>query len=332
MSKLRSILCSIAVLACVLGAVEARADQVMLTNGDILTGEVRDSGDFLVLDHPVLGTLTIPRSDVASWDNAVKARTATGAERGSAPGATTAANAPSRIAPLTPICPVPPVRLAPDPCARPWDFAVGLGLADDAGNTDKTRLNGDIEAAYRWRRNEVDWRASAFYEESRGVQTEGKYSSLLGYRRRLTKRGSFRALALLQRDDFADILLRSGVFGAYEHAFVQTSSVRLSTSVGLGAVRENRDGFPSLRTMTAFAGASYEQDFKAGDSFELRAYMVPYFDSFERSPYHLSARYIHPLRYGLSLTAGFILDYVQDPPGDVRDYDTKFTVGLRWSP
>ena len=60
--------------------------------------------------------------------------------------------------------------------------------------------------------------------------------------------------------------------------------------------------------------------------------MTPYVDYTERSPTRLELTYVHPLRRHLALTAGFLLDYVPDPPEDIKSYDTKVTFGIRWTP
>ncbi|MDF1701653.1 MAG: DUF481 domain-containing protein [Planctomycetota bacterium] len=313
-----SIRCLLVAMALTWAATSAHADSITLTNGDVLRGEVRDSGDFLVIDHPVLGRLQIPRSDVEAFDM----------PHGPAP-----APGPATIrAPVTADCGCA-FEATPDPCKRPWDFAFGAGLSNDAGNTIKTKLNLDLEIGYRWnRRNSLSWRGTSFYEEANGEQTEGKYTSNLAYKRDLSRRSRFVATQLLSRDDFADILLRTGWFLGYEYDFVKRKRTTFSGGLGAGAGTERRAGFPTLTTSALLAHLAYRHEFEQGDSFLATANAVPYLDEIERSPLQLELRYLHPLRDHLDLTVGFLIDYVPEPPGDFRSYDTKFTFGLRWRP
>lgn len=306
------------VTALMMASAPAHADSITLTNGDVLRGEVRDSGDFLVIDHPVLGRLQIPRSDVEAFDM----------PRGPAP-----VPGPATIrAPIAADCSCA-FEAAPDPCKRPWDFAFGVGLSNDAGNTIKTKLNLDLEMGYRWNRvNSLSWRGTSFYEEANREQTEGKYTSGLVYKRDLTRRSRFVATQLLSRDDFADILLRTGWFVGYEYDFVKRKRTTFSGGLGAGVATERRDGFETITTSAMLAHLAYRHEFQHGDSFLATANAVPYLDELERSPLQLELRYLHPLRDSLDVTVGFLIDYVPEPPGDFRSYDTKFTFGLRWRP
>ena len=314
-----------------LGAEAALADELTLANGDVLRGHVRDSGDFIVIEHSVLGVLHIPRDDVATFkiDGAPTADGSTAA--GTVVAGKSAAGS-SGAAVIDPdcTCDVALDSVEPGPC--PWNFAIGAGLFNDSGNTEKTGVNGSIDASYRWSRNILSWRGTAFYEEADGIQTEGKYHSLFTYRREITERGRAFGAWLIDRDDFADILLRSGVFAGYEYDFVRKRRTRFAGGVGAGWIHENRSGQSELDTFAALCYLDFEHKFSNGDKIELYGRAIPYFEDFDRTPYRFEARYAHPIRDGLDITAGFLLDYVEEPGGDLKSYDTKLTFGLRWRP
>jgi len=299
------------------GAVDARADKVTLTNGDVLHGEVREEGGRVRIRHAILGDLDLAKSDVM-WIT----------KEGEPPPPAAATSAPASSpcgAPCGAETPAPEER-----CPSPWDLAVALGLSNDAGNTEKLKLNADLETGYRWSRNEVRWRFSAYYEEASGVQTEGKLDSNLWYRRRISPRGALFGTWFLNRDDFADIELRNGWFAGYERDLVRGRRTRLYADVGAGAVVEKRSGIAAIETAALLARAAFEHEFEHGDTFKAQWRWVPYLDYVERSPMRLELRYAHPLREHLDVVAGFLLDYVPDPPGDVDPVDTKITFGVRW--
>jgi len=321
--------------AILLLAQAARADTVTLSNGDVLQGEVTEHETGVQLEHPVLGTLEIPKERVTRIVRDDGAATPAAIPMPPAPPPPTPCSPCAPCAEVRPAAPCAPACATEsvEKCPRPWDLAIGLGLSNETGNTEKIKVNTDVEAEIRWRGlNKVHWRASAYYEESDGAQTEGKYFSTVTYTRRISPRGHLFGLWLVDRDDFADIMLRTGWFVGYGHDFIDTKATTFSGALGAGAIVEKRKNQPTLETAAALAQLEFAHDFAFGDRFEALARVIPYLDEVELSPWRLELRYIHPLRKNLDVTAGFLLDYVPEPPPGIESYDTKLTLGLRWSP
>lgn len=302
-----------------------RADEVVFANGDVLHGAVSDAGDRYVLEHAQLGRLEIEKSSVQRV-----LRTAP-------------APAPDLAAPGPGASPAPIVRAQPfEPCRRPtveeeavgkegpWELTIGAGLSQDSGNTEKLKLNFDASAGYSWGRNKLSARARTYYETSDDIQTEGQYFANVRYDREITARGQLFASWTLDRDDFADIELRNGWFVGYARNFIKTNRTKLFGEVGIGNVIEQRTNAPTLYTASLLVRAGYEHEFSKGDTFTASAGWLPYFRETQRSPFRLELLYAHPLRDHLDLTAGFHWDYVPDPPGDIKPYDTKVTFGIRY--
>ena len=293
------------------------ADTVTLASGDVLHGDVREEGGRVKIRNPVLGEIDVARGDVL-W-------IAREGEPAPVSAGTVASTAQRVAAPCDPCA-----KAAVERCPSPWDFAVGVGISNEAGNTEKFALNADLEAGYRWSANTLRWRVNGFYEESRGVQTEGKYFSNLRYGRRITPRSNLFALWIVDRDDFADINLRNGWFVGYQREFVKRKRTTFSGSVGAGAVVEDRSNAPTFETVSLLAELEFKHQFSGGDTFEAKGYVIPYIDNTELSPSRLELRYAHPLRDHLDIVVGFLADYVPDPPGDLESLDTKITFGIRW--
>ena len=296
----------------------AEAGEVVLTNGDVLTGKVSRRGDTIVLEHPVLGTLDL---SMAHYRSAVVDKQ------------------PEVAAPV-PVVPPPVCNLpesvpspAPPPSKRPWDLSVGFGFSMDKGNTDKLELSTDIEGSYEWRRlNRITGRIHAFYGENSGTQDEGNALGHLRYERTISARSYLWASWLTQRDDFADILLRTGFSAGYGHRFIDRKRTRFSGEIGAGAFTEDRKGQPQTDTTSLYAGLSYEHEFETGDTFLATAYTVPYLSAPELSPSRLELKYAHPIQEHLSLTAGFIWEHVPEPPDGIKSDDTKLIFGIAWKP
>ena len=93
---------------------------------------------------------------------------------------------------------------------------------------------------------------------------------------------------------------------------------------------EKRSSYETIKTAALIASLNFEHQWTSGDTFEAFWYVIPYLDYTERSPMRLQLTYAHPIQEHLDITAGFLWDYVPDPPGDIKPYDTKLTFGIRW--
>lgn len=308
----------------------AEAGEVVLAGGDVLRGEVAKEGDALRLVHADLGTLRIDPANVRSYVVDSAAPTPRPPEGDAAPKLTRTvvrhACPPACAKPAAP-------KGAAGSAKRPWDFSATLGLSDENGNTDKFAYNIDLEGEYRWGRNRLGARFRSSYEEVRGDQTEGKFHGHLKYARRISRRGELWGLWVTDRDDFADLLLRTGWFAGYRHRFVDTDRTEFAAGAGPGFVVEERVDVARLETAAFIAMLDFEHEFRKGDSFRANYWIIPYFEETQRSPMRLELRYAHPLRDHFDVTASFLLDYVPDPPEPgIKPEDTKFLLGLRWRP
>jgi putative salt-induced outer membrane protein YdiY len=303
----------------------ALADEIVLASGDVLTGTVTREGDGFVLQHPELGTLRIDGDKVRSCTLGASTSAATPAARAES----------RRVVTRAPVCAPPATvpKAKETGCKRPWDLSFTLGLSDENGNTDEFAYNVDVEGEYRWSLNRVHARFRSSYEENSRVQTEGEYYGLVEYSRRVSARGRVWGRWQFDRDDFADLLYRSGLFAGYGYDLVKTERTSFSAGAGVGYVVEERESFPRLETL-AFAGLlDFRHEFRHGDTFRANYWIIPYVEETERSPMRLELRYAHPLRDHFDVTASFILDYVPDPPEPgIEPYDTKLLLGLRWKP
>lgn len=315
-------------------AASALADKVTLTNGDVLQGEVVQKDGRLEIQHAILGKIDVALGDVAFFtrERDVPAppapAVATTARRVAAP---CAAPAPCTSTPTPATC---------DPCAAtaeeadepksPWDFAIGLSISNETGNTEKFGLGADLEVGREWGPHEYRWRVNGFYEEAQGTQTEGKYLSNMRYARRISPRGRVMGLWIVDRDDFADINLRSGLFAVYQHEFIRRKNTTFRGGIGAGWVVEDRVGVDVLNTPALLGELDFKHEFASGDSIQATYFVTPYIDHLERSLNRFEFRYAHPLRDHLDVTVGFLADYVPEPPSGVDPLDTKLTFGLRW--
>jgi putative salt-induced outer membrane protein YdiY len=207
-------------------AAPARADDVLLTNGDRLTGTaVSLAGGILTFTTPH-GNLRIP------WPEVVRA----------------AIQDPMLAALADLTRPQPSVTL---------DGGANAGLITTAGNTDvnNLRLDGDIVA-----RADVNrYSASAAVTRARdgGVETASNWTTAFKYDRFVSTRMFLNANAILTNDRFRDLDLRTALGAGVGYQVLTTPRVRLTADGGLGWVNENLasqpdDRYTALRESVSF--------------------------------------------------------------------------------
>lgn len=112
------------------------ADIVQLSTGEVLRGDIVEQTDATyVLDHPVLGRLTIPRDQVAKLE--VQPKEAAPAEEGEQP-----ADVPLPKRARYEAKPPPPPKVPPsyDSILEGWKSTLSLSFSGSSGNTDRSDL------------------------------------------------------------------------------------------------------------------------------------------------------------------------------------------------
>ncbi len=107
------------------------ADEIELITGEVLRGEIiQRTADLLVLDHPILGRLEIPRNAIEQVDDVPPVST-------DLPPTTAADEAKSDGSPESK--PVPPTQPEASPKPR-WDSKLELGFVAHEGNTEDANV------------------------------------------------------------------------------------------------------------------------------------------------------------------------------------------------
>ena len=219
---------SIALLALLafFSASPARADEVLLKNGDRLTGTALSlAGGILTFTTPY-GNVRLP------WPEVVRV--------------TTQDPMIAALADLT--RPQPTVII---------DGGANAGLITTAGNTDvnNLRLDGDVVARASVNR----YSASAAVTRARdgGVDTARNWTTAFKYDRFVSTRMFLNASAILTNDRFRDLDLRTALGAGVGYQVLTTPRVQLTVDGGLGWVNENLtsqpdDSYTALRESVSF--------------------------------------------------------------------------------
>jgi len=225
---------------------------VYLANGDRVSGTVvKKAGDVLTVMTEFAGEIGIAWDKVVSvsteapvvvqLDDATLltgalARSGDGSVGIAGSGLVQAGQVPvAQIAMINPPAPENGVKLS---------GRANAGVYIAKGNTDKEAYHGDIEAVARTKQNRFT--AGAIYNQAvnDGVESENNATAYLKYDHFLTEKWYSYANAVLFKDDFADLNLRSSLGVGAGYQFMESELTNLSLEGGLSYVNEDFDLAP----------------------------------------------------------------------------------------
>jgi putative salt-induced outer membrane protein YdiY len=265
----------LSLLLTLLTAAPAHADEVLLKNGDRLTGTVASlAGGVLTLSTPY-GAVRIPWAEVTRLTiqdpilAVVAGAPATQVTIGAAANgqATLQPGGLVALADITSLArPQPPVII---------DGGANAGVITTAGNTDvnNLRLDGDVVA--RANMNRYSASAAVTRAKDREVETARNWTTAFKYDRFVSTRMFLNANAILTNDRFRDLDLRTAVGAGVGYQVLTGPRVTLTADGGLGYVNENLesqpdDSYTALResvSFTAFAIPDRIQFFHVHDGY-----------------------------------------------------------------
>lgn len=221
----------------------AAADEVLMHNGDRLTGDVvRQDADRIKLKTAYAGTLSIDWAQVREVrldepqpvlldDESVLEVTAVSHSDGRV---TLQQEAPSR--PIT----VDAARVKViEP--EPWELdkghkfsgRVNFALKNEQGNTDKNEIDLDFELDYRRRWHRLESWGELEYDTRRGIETTDKWSLDNNYRRLFKSPWYASAWLFFKHDRFQDLRFRYLVGPALGYTFDEGPSRNLRAEAGV---------------------------------------------------------------------------------------------------
>jgi hypothetical protein len=237
------IVVGIAVLAATVGS--AHADEVILKNGDRLTGNIIKMGEgSLLLKTPYAGEIKIDWKEVQGFTSAAPAKVQ--ALDGSIITGVVTSPVPDRIVitgdqfgptmaiPLTSI-----QAINPPPMIR-YSGAFNLGGVITKGNSDSKAINASLLYSLRADRHRFGVEGKYNYgEQSQRINVRNSLAQLT-YDVFITKRFFFNTFALFEQDTLQDLNLRSTFGAGPGYQFIDTRRTQLSGTVGLAYVNERR--------------------------------------------------------------------------------------------
>ena len=320
----------------------ATADEVRLANGDRLTGKVSGiDGDKLVFKTDSFGEVKIPAKEVSalSTDNPVTVEFKEGGYatgRLSSPGGgkinlTGQSDTRSEFQ-LTAVKAVFPDGKIPVPQFK-WKGRINVGASQTRGNTDNKAFNLDAEAKGRGEKDRITISAEYNRESSDGVDSADDARLAAQYDRFLTKKWYLYLQGSAERDDFADLNLRTTIGTGAGYQIIDTERTQLSIEAGPTYVNEDLQTAEDRDFISGRWAVNFEMDIfdKFAQLFHNHEGLVNLEDTSDVLIKSKQGARI-PFRDSFNVTAQVNWDHDTKPAPGNKKNDTKYilSVGYNW--
>ncbi len=300
MNKVRSIgfVVMIAVLSLAFSHTPALSGEVVLKNGDRISGEIiSEDEESVTIETGALGELTISKEFVEKVIVAPEAE--------------------------------------PEPEEKPklWQGEVAAGLNRSSGNTENIEFTVSFDAGMKTESNELTVKGDGYYSSSEGEMNAQKWYSMARYARKVWNRkwDNFYRLEA-DHDKFAGIDYRLIPSTGLGYSFVDTPEwkVLVEGAIGLEHTVYN-DETEDTDEAVFIARVLLEKTFAAGLKITQDTSFYPSLEETSEFRVHSESALTNPLAGGLSLRLSFIVDYDSDPPEDREETDTRLVTSLLYS-
>ncbi len=322
---------------------EPPPDQVVLKNGDRLTGVIKTmAAGKLTLTSPLLGDVVVEMSDVANLITgkplALRTRAGetlqrrvTGIEGGALVLADPEAGGPGAVSlalgDLDQINPTPEGQ---------WSGSVSLNFAMSDGNTDRRSVNASAEAERRTQDDRLTAKGAWDYGEDKTAGTWNLTQRRLGgelqYDYFLTEKVYALAQTAAQGDTLANLKLRFTAGAGLGYQWFEEPCFALSTEAGLSYFSESyRDNTPDSDTVAA--RLAYGVKWKITDEIELLQDVQAY-PSLERASdvfVNADTRARMSLTESMFAQLQWVLNWDNTPATGRERLDNRYLVGVGWS-
>ena len=313
------------------------ADQVVLDNGDRITGAVeRLAGGKLVITTEYAGSIEIDVERIASLQVDSKMTVVLEDDtrlygRPSGDAHTLEIVETGRTVDLARVSAIEPGRVT----GKEWKFSgrVALGASDSSGNTDSRNLNFDGEGVARQGKNRYTLGGRGNYARSLDTETENDTIIHAQYDRFVSKKWYAFANTSFENNRFSDIYLRFTGGAGLGYQWFDTERTKLALEGGLTYVytdfyTQPTAQYPAARLVTKFDYWLWKERVQFFNYNELYAGLDDYDNSFLRS--QLGFRF--PLVDRFMAIAQLNLDWNGNPPPGTVELDRTLilSLGYRW--
>ncbi|MFW6336082.1 MAG: DUF481 domain-containing protein [Phycisphaeraceae bacterium] len=233
----------VTLVATLAAADEARGDVVVLESGDVLNGQVTaQNEESVTLEHPLLGTLTLPAASVASVTVSpeVQAEAAEPAAESQEPAAATTAPAAATPAEEAGGLEEPVKRgLFGTGFLQGWTREFEVGVFGEAGVSDSLDIIARVSTEYENERKRWLFDSGLLYGQDEGEQTDGEFDASLRRDWRIPEKPVFYfAQGGYDYDNFESWEHRVRGNGGVGYEFLDNETYDLNGRLGAGLLAE----------------------------------------------------------------------------------------------
>lgn len=329
----------------------ARADVVILRNGDRLTGKaVHKKADLLTFATTYAGTLTLKWSDIATLttdkpvtlvignERLLTGRLDTGITQGRAafiPTTTPAASADFLAPRDLPLDSVRFLNPTVDESGRgiAWSGRINAGGAQTSGNSTNSSLHVDVDTTGRAREYRILGGGEFNHATDHEQETVSNWRARGEFDRFYQKRMFSYTRATFEHDKFKALDLRSTAGGGLGYQFFESAPLNLSVQGGLDYVDVNNISAPDDQYVAAAWVLRYDQKpWNWNMQFFHQQDGTVSLESPGTIVLHTQTGVRAPLGLGINATLQYNYDWDNHPPdGSVSaDRTLLFTLGYAW--
>ncbi|WP_201220898.1 DUF481 domain-containing protein [Halochromatium roseum] len=327
-----------------LATATAAADEIIMQNGDRLTGDVirQDKGQ-LQLQTAYAGTISIdwdqvrevvldePAAVLLDDDRVIEVAKVTHRQD------QVQLDPPGDTEPMS----LPPERveiIEPEP----WEIGngyrlngrVNLALQDETGNAESTELDLDFDLRYRRRWHELETYGQLEYDTTRGIKTTENWTLLNKYTRRFPTSPWYGAAWLrLKHDRFADLRLRYLAGPSLGYQFNTDDDIRLSAEIGTIYLHEDFYEHEDAKRWGPGVFIDYEQDLLSDRlQFYLNGMGFSAINGQSKDLWVSWTGFRIPLIGGFIASIEYEIDYDSDPAQATKTSDetVRLKLGYQW--
>jgi putative salt-induced outer membrane protein YdiY len=317
----------------------AMADELHLSNGDVITGQlIRMQENQLFFKTTYAGEIKVNWSEVTNLstddpitvifnDGKVVSGISQKAPFNMMQLETEKREAPSEYKLLEVAAINPKKKPAVKITAR-----TNVGLTQEKGNTDKDRYRLDGEFVARSEKNRYTLLGEFNKEKAKGDTTVENWLAFGRYSYFLTQKWFLYAQGLFEHDQFADLDLRSTVGIGPGYQFFESEALNLSVSAGPAWVDEDYDEAEDEDYAAGQWLFSYDQFF-FNKSVQLFHRQIGWIKLSESDKWVFNTRQglRFPIYKGFTTTIQYDYDYDNEPSSDADDkWDSKLMFLLGW--
>ncbi|MBN2069742.1 MAG: DUF481 domain-containing protein [Opitutales bacterium] len=319
------------------------ADEVRLTDGSILMGTVEFvDGELLVLSHPVLGELRIPRTEIDSMitDSPVYYRFADGSVVGEKLVVEQDAliNDMGQIDAVWQVDDEAPdvlaARMEEEARRTKWSLTLGVDLRGSRGNTDETKYGINVVAV----RSNLESKLKLYgrYKRANYGDYKTEDETILGfnYDAYVFEKFGLYGRSEFEKDEFESIDLRSTYAAGVNYRFFKTDAFSFMARAGLSY--RNEDYIDESSKDYPGADVGYELEWSLSRWMKLTNNLsyLPSFEDFNDFVVRYETSVEIPIgqERNWSINLGMYNDYNNQPTDEDYKLDTNYytRISLKW--